>query len=339
MEKERIIWLDYVRCFACLSVVLLHASAPYVMNMYNEKYDNWVFGNFIDSFVRGCVPLFFMISGYIFLSEHSPRKKHIIKLFSALIFYSLIGWIANFFFYYLFRDQIKFPNASILNAPIFYHLWFFYTLIPVYIILMMIKSRAVSFKTVLILSIVVFVILNPRTNDLTKLLFNMDIKHEFMFGNLFIGCLLFSIVGGMLNGVKINNINEKLKYIPFILFVISSLSISFLTIKISEINGKSTTIFYGYTTPLVAISSISIFIFFFLKPSWVKENRFVSLISRYSLGIYGFHAVILFFIKNYTEFYKGNYIIWFPFVFLLTVVISMLLTYIIKLFDKKGYIS
>ena len=64
---NKILWLDYVRAIACCMVVLLHTAAEYVLKSEGV---NWNFANLVDSFTRVCVPLFFMISGYLFF-----RKK------------------------------------------------------------------------------------------------------------------------------------------------------------------------------------------------------------------------------------------------------------------------
>jgi surface polysaccharide O-acyltransferase-like enzyme len=53
--------LDLLRAIACLSVVMIHVSAEYVVRG-SAGADFWL-GNLLDSLSRAGVPLFVMISG------------------------------------------------------------------------------------------------------------------------------------------------------------------------------------------------------------------------------------------------------------------------------------
>lgn len=60
--------IDYLRIFACFMVIILHVSAD---NWHTADVDSfeWAVFNFYDTAVRSCVPLFFMISGKLFLGR------------------------------------------------------------------------------------------------------------------------------------------------------------------------------------------------------------------------------------------------------------------------------
>ncbi|MFX4994063.1 acyltransferase family protein, partial [Acinetobacter baumannii] len=77
---------------ACCMVILLHTAAEYVLKSNNT---DWLIANVVDSFTRVCVPLFFMISGYLFFSNKTVKIKNFIKILTALTFYSFIAFIAT----------------------------------------------------------------------------------------------------------------------------------------------------------------------------------------------------------------------------------------------------
>ena len=66
-SSRRIYYLDVLRVVACMAVVMIHASAPYLGKDIGS-FNFWV-GNVLDSLSRVAVPLFVMISGALMLDE------------------------------------------------------------------------------------------------------------------------------------------------------------------------------------------------------------------------------------------------------------------------------
>ena len=138
---NKIIWLDDIRAIACIMVVVLHTAAIYIL-----KADGfyWEVANIIDSFTRICVPLFFMISGYLFFFEKQVKFKNFIRLLIPLFFYSIIGLVFSVLaFKYGYVSKF---NYHFLSEPIFYHLWYFYPLLLIYAISYFIKVRVFKYK-------------------------------------------------------------------------------------------------------------------------------------------------------------------------------------------------
>ena len=67
-DKQRVIYLDYLRIAATFCVVVLHISGQ---NWYTTSVNSfeWNVLNFYDSIVRWVVPIFVMISGALFLDN------------------------------------------------------------------------------------------------------------------------------------------------------------------------------------------------------------------------------------------------------------------------------
>lgn len=77
-KAKRELHLDILRDLACLAVVLIHVSAPFVVDS-TRQLDFWI-ANVIDSMARIGVPVFVMISGALFLDE---EREYTYKKYSG----------------------------------------------------------------------------------------------------------------------------------------------------------------------------------------------------------------------------------------------------------------
>jgi surface polysaccharide O-acyltransferase-like enzyme len=67
--QSKINWIDNLRGIACLMVVMIHTTTWYVTNAHSISHVNWDIANILNSASRVSVPLFFMISGFLFLAS------------------------------------------------------------------------------------------------------------------------------------------------------------------------------------------------------------------------------------------------------------------------------
>lgn len=89
IKNNRVFYLDILRVIACLSVIMIHSSATYVVEDIGS-FDFWI-GNIFDGLSRIGVPLFIMISGTLMLDKNyqfSTKKliKHIVRMIVFLVF-------------------------------------------------------------------------------------------------------------------------------------------------------------------------------------------------------------------------------------------------------------
>jgi surface polysaccharide O-acyltransferase-like enzyme len=134
--KMRLIWADVLKITAILGVILLHVSAPFLVPF--EDSSAWWIGNVYDSFSRWCVPLFVMISGTLVLP--SAGKIPLRTFLFVRVRRILLPFLAWSVVYFLYRIHVKGEDLPLfgffrmlLTEPIFYHLWFVYMLIVLYL--------------------------------------------------------------------------------------------------------------------------------------------------------------------------------------------------------------
>ena len=136
--KERVLYLDFLRCLAIFLVIILHSNAPVLVNPDFYQLPSWYLCMLLDPLNRTGVPLFFMISGYLLLSRTSTKdlckfyKHNIPKLLIPLFAWNIIYFWART---QIFHVEINFKSfvEALLNQGISYHMWFIYTMLAIYI--------------------------------------------------------------------------------------------------------------------------------------------------------------------------------------------------------------
>ena len=136
--KERVLYLDFLRCLAIFLVIILHSNAPVLVNPDFYQLPSWYLCMLLDPLNRTGVPLFFMISGYLLLSRTSTKdlckfyKHNIPKLLVPLFAWNIIYFWARI---QIFHVEINFKGfvEALLNQGISYHMWFIYTMLAIYI--------------------------------------------------------------------------------------------------------------------------------------------------------------------------------------------------------------
>ncbi|RCW15878.1 hypothetical protein RSP816_00775, partial [Ralstonia solanacearum] len=140
-------WIDAARVISIFAVVFLHISASVVTEAdFGSSF--WWHGNFYDSMVRWCVPVFVMISGALLLDESRVEdavtfyKRRVGRLLLPLIFWTIA---------FLFWNAIKarFSGAefglvhavkSVANGKPHYHMWFLFMIFGLYLFTPLIRT-------------------------------------------------------------------------------------------------------------------------------------------------------------------------------------------------------
>lgn len=298
MNKDHQIWVDYIRVVATLCVIFLHASAP-LLDRYNDiPITNWWIGNIYDSVMRICVPLFLLISGYLLLDKNENMIIFFKKRFHKVIV-PLLAWSIIYIFWKHYYESSAplsaFSFYSIILSPTYYHLWFLYTIIGIYLfmpILRIITKHAD--KQMLIYYVLLWffsVSLVPLIEMFTGLNSKIDLYSISGFSGYF-------VVGFLLGKYTASNRVAMISIFTFLLCVgFTTFSTYLFTIR-NE--GKFYGYFYGYLTPNVILMSGSAFVALkhFVENRVMFRNARVLVIiyslSSASLGIYLIHTIFLY---------------------------------------------
>lgn len=278
--------LNNMRALACFAVIMIHAS---IITTPTE----WWANNFYGIIPRFAVPFFFMISGALLINKkYNPKtflKKRLTRVIIPLVTWSVI--------YYLWKQD---DYKSVINFlkqlftfPIYYHLWFLYSMIGVYlsaIVLIPFYNNSSDFEKGCFLTlwfIVNFIypttggILGEKTNLID--IYNL---HDF-----------YGMAGWFFLGAYLRDITPKINYRVTYSIVAACSAAAMLpltewdSMRISQGGTlfEVSELFRGLNSPLTLTYSVSLF----LLMTKIKSNALANFVANSSLGIYCLHIIAL----------------------------------------------
>ena len=138
MAREHIAYLDWLRLAAAAGVVFMHTAAAGLRSGVDLS---WHALNLLTSLAFTAVPLFFMISGYLLLTdENTLRPSVLLRRRLPRLVIPLAGWsvVAVAWDCVCARDfSFAFWGGRLLGgfyAPVLVPYWFLYTLIAIYVL-------------------------------------------------------------------------------------------------------------------------------------------------------------------------------------------------------------
>ena len=339
LVNKRIDYFDWLRILCSFSVIFLH-SAHQNQTICKINSHEWKILIFYEGIVRFGVPIFFMISGTIFLEKNISfsimLKKYIKKIYINRIFWS---------FCYSLREKIikkhTYKNTFLLflNGP--YHLWYLFRICALYLITPFLKGFTKNDQLLIIFLTLNFIFGLLFNNLLTFLsYFSKDYYNTFNqilgkydLNGFFEKTLFYYILGFYLNKVNIKPILRKIIYILGICgMIFTSGMIYFISLKKNEkIN------FFSSKCINVFFPSIAIFIFFKYNFNDLKYRKgikeFIQKLGRLTFGIYIIHPLV---VDEFNIRFKFNNLSFeplysVPIISLITFLISSLIVYLIKL--------
>ncbi|HBM9791863.1 TPA: acyltransferase [Escherichia albertii] len=330
--QPKIYWIDNLRGIACLMVVMIHTTSWYVTNAHSVSSLSWDIANVLNSASRVSVPLFFMISGYLFFGERSAQPRHFLRIGMCLLFYSIVALI----YIALFTSiNVELSLKNLLQKPVFYHLWFFFAIAVIYLISPLIQVKNVNGKILLVLMAVIGIIANPNT--VPQKIGGV----EWLPINLYInGDTFYYILYGMLGrAIGIMDTQRKsLSWVSASLFVAGVFIISRGTLYELQWRGNFADTWYLYCGPVVFICAIALLTL--VKNTLnVRMIPGLELISRHSLGIYGFHALIIHALRTNGVELKQWPLLDILWIFNATLIISLLFSVLLQKIDRRRLVS
>lgn len=300
-QPKHIVYFDFLRIVAISAIVFLHLAAQ---NLHAVEIDSpaWNTFNIYDSLVRWGVPIFVMISGTLFLGEKRPIKKiyqkNISKILVLIVFWTLLYNLWQI----LLTHNIPTLKDFFINlstGP--YYLWFLYMLIGLYMIVPLLNRIVKNKKTAeyFLLLAFIFAFLIPEL--IAIIAFKSEfvatlVKNKLETMQLFmvLGFTGYFVLGYYFNKYPIKKGVETVIYLAGFIGIIFTIIATALS---SNLNGELITVFYENITVNVAATSIAVFVFFkkHVNPQnlTLKQNKWLQLFSRCSLGVYLTHAFVI----------------------------------------------
>lgn len=143
MERERVVWIDWMRVLACFMVMVVHSTEPFYLGgngaLITTESNAW-WAAFFDSFVRCCVPLFIIASSFLQFPLHYSAaeffKKRAVRILVPFILWSL-------FYAFYWGNPVSNLKDLIFNFNYAAgHLWFVYMLIGLYLLMPLLSPWA-----------------------------------------------------------------------------------------------------------------------------------------------------------------------------------------------------
>lgn len=330
--KEKIVWIDNLRAMACLMVIMIHTTTWYVIRGTAIGEHSWALSNVLNSASRVCVPLFFMISGYLFFGERSAGRRHFLRIVLCLLFYSAV---ALAYIHWLTPINAGLSLRYVLQKPVFYHLWFFFAIIIIYLLSPLIAVKPVRARYLAMVTLILAVLANPNTVGQTVGSFHFLPINLWLSGDSFYYVLyaLFGRAIGMMDTDR-----RGVSWLAGGTFAICVAAIATGTRKQMAINGAFADTWYVYCGPVVFIAAVSLLV---LCKNTLNQRSLpvLATISRYSLPIYGFHALFIHFMRTHHMDNTGYPWLDIPLVFILTLLGSLLLAMGLRRLDTRQYVS
>ncbi|MBR5639174.1 MAG: acyltransferase family protein [Muribaculaceae bacterium] len=336
MANNRIISFDVLRVIAAFAVVMLHVTSQRLDTSFLSN--EWEIRNVYDSFVRWCVPVFFMISGALFL-DHG-RKINVGRLYKKNILHLIFIFFAWSFIYALYSATVRCDyNVShiilrILEGPV--HFWFLKILIGLYVavpILRMISQNKQAEEYFLIVAIITAFVLPTIFTFIG--LFNESLKsfvlyHYNAYGiRIASGYVGYFVLGHYLFSNRLSSVVKKFIYL---MGLFSVLSVIFLTHWYCHRINASSEVFYDNLNVFTLIESVCVYLAINDLKISTKYHSLVLRLSNLSLGVYLSHVLVFVLLYELFGIDSGSFnpLFFIPCFSLIVFVLSCLIVALIK---------
>ena len=296
--KERKTELEAIRVIACFLVVTLHVVG-YGMEVMNPRTANWMTRNLIKCLIQCAAPLFFMISGSLFMEKEVSMKT----LYGKYIARLLVAWTV-WSGLYAAIDYIAHRKTGLADWRYFlsrfteghYHMWFLQALFTVYVFLPVIQSfvRACPERCMKYLGAILLTgVIGKETLDP----FLESPAWDALWKNLAVPCssagILYFVLGYFL--YKTYGRYSAKRYLA--VYTLTAAVMAGINLACAYKSGGHEAAANGYLSVFVLISSASFFLFLLrVFSAWkLKERptRWIRAISECTFGIYLVHTLLI----------------------------------------------
>lgn len=299
--KDRILFADILRVFTIFAIIVFHITTNRWFTSFQENPAEWHTINIFVACLRWCVPVFFMLSGMIFLDPtyHTTIKKlyskTIPRILCALIFWSvayrlLSPLVASFLdIKPITGDDFHRIYEEIFLGTPWHHLWFIYPLLAMYILTPLLRIFTANAKKehyiYFLILYFIFGSVIPTIDARFQIHISFNISELFSYTGYFIAGYFFYKF----------DLTKREKIVLYTLGISSFVGTYAVSTIVGVTNGGPATQFFDRTGPNTMLSAF--FIFVFVKdlvnnsPKLLKytNNKYITTLANCGLGIYLVH--------------------------------------------------
>ena len=337
-QNKRIISFDVMRVVAAFAVVFQHIGGQNWTDVFPSA--EWEIRNIYVSFAQWSVPVFFMISGALFLSPDKPVCiKRLFGKNLLRIVYAFLFWSAIFEIYSIIGQDtsLKVALLSILKGPA--HFWFLKVMIGIYLFVPVLKSVVANrqaFRYLVLFCVVTsFVVLPIFVHvGLFKEHWTTLMKDYYdSFGILSLEFISYFVLGYYLYS---SSFGKRVKYFIYLLGIVGLVGSALGTHVCSHYVGYTYGYFYDDMHPLVMLVAVAVFVFVkeHCKAYSPSVQRIIVDFSNCSLGIYLVHPLFMFGLNDYFSINSSTFnpvffiLVLATFIFLLSYLLVKVVSYI-----------
>lgn len=268
---------------ATLAVITIHVADSF-LRQHSNGTEYWWVANIYNSASRWAVPVFIMVSGALLLDPSKQEsmstfyRKRLSRVAIPLVFWSLFFTIPWSIFKSIISDTpIHINLLSIFSGQPYYHLWFLYMILGLYMVTPWFRILTKHISTPMLLRLIIISFLIALINGANTNYFDPP------FTQWFLMYIPYFLMGHFI-------MHTKKTPSPLILKLIFILSV-LLTVIGNALN--DTTYFYGYLSISVVPMSISLMYLFKTWKSPIVNKKITMTLSKLSFGIYLIHPAVL----------------------------------------------
>ena len=306
--KQRVFFFELLRCVAAVAVIAIHVLAPYRDGLEKIPLDQWLTAVTVNAMSRWAVPVFILMTGALLLSDTRPfnaasyAKKRLGKVLVPFVVWSIFyawlsGWTAQGFD----GGEIRRVLSDAGTHATYYHLYFFYYFIPLYLLAPLFRKAIVKWENG-------FLVAYLSLWGITTLLFLKGIdgvwsnQYWLYSGYLPLGYLLYRRVPLTPRAVSVAVLLGGLALGVTLWAVITGSM---------DAGAYKTVRWFSYKTlNTVLVASMVFMVGRYTGegiPQWARA--WVGIVGRYSLGIYILHPLFLWPMKAY-GWHEGHHPAW-----------------------------
>lgn len=288
MNNSRTVFIDFLRVIASMAVVVLHVLSCFVLNGTGavsvsalEKIE------FFRMYLNWAVPVFFMITGYLFLGikdscTYGSIKKYIVKFVVILVtlgyFYALleriftegIGW-----------RVIGLSFVDVFAGRLWAHMWYVYAIIGIYLVLPVLKAFLDASEQNLKILLILMFVWNILLPDVCSL-FGVSVGVQIPFGN----DLIYVLAGAYI--AKLSD-ELKRKLLPVGCGLVSAvIAVSWIAKVVGDI-----TLNMSYHSLLIFGMAVGVFLIATAGFNCGRGNKLCTHLAPYTWGIYLLHPFFI----------------------------------------------